>query len=146
MLSNSCRYGIRAVIYLAGKDPTNGNIGIKQISGDLGLPSPFLAKILQQLAKNRILSSTKGPNGGFMLLKKAESVTLLDIVKIIDGEGIFKNCIINTGSCKGVRSSRKFCAIHDDYSKIRSEMADLFRNRTIADLAGKTKQPADILI
>jgi len=137
MLSNSCRYGIRAVIYLAGKDPKKGNTGIKQISADLGLPGPFLAKILQQLARNGILSSTKGPNGGFILLKKPESITLLDIVKIIDGEGIFKNCIINTGSCKGVKASKKACPFHDDYGRLRMDLANLFRDKTIAGLVVK---------
>ena len=72
MLSNSCKYGIRAVVYLASRH-TKSNIGIKEISGDLGLPSPFLAKILQQLAKHKILNSVKGPNGGFTLKRKPES-------------------------------------------------------------------------
>lgn len=134
MLSNSCRYGIRAVIYLAGKDPKKGNVGIKQISGDLGLPTPFLAKILQQLARHRLLSSTKGPNGGFVLLKKPGTITLLDIVKIIDGEGIFKNCIINPGTCKGVKKSRKSCPVHEEYSIVREDLVNLFRSKTIAEL------------
>ena len=56
MLSNSCRYGIRAVIYLAGHPENGGKIGIKKISNDLDLPTPFLAKILQQLAKQKILA------------------------------------------------------------------------------------------
>jgi Rrf2 family iron-sulfur cluster assembly transcriptional regulator len=86
MLSNSCRYGIRAVIYLASLPKTKGKTGIKQIAKDLELPTPFLAKILQQLAKQKILNSTKGPHGGFSLLKDSKSITLLDIVKTIDGE------------------------------------------------------------
>ena len=69
MLSNSCRYGIRAVIYLASQPICRYKTGIKQISNDLDLPTPFLAKILQQLAKQKILSSSKGPHGGFSLLK-----------------------------------------------------------------------------
>lgn len=146
MLSNSCRYGISAVIYLAGKGPKQGNIGIKQISGDLKLPTPFLAKILQQLAKNRILSSTKGPNGGFMLLKKPEAITLLDIVKIIDGEGIFKNCIIDTGICRGSKNTKKLCPVHDDYTKVREELDNLFRSRTIAELVDKESYPEKIIV
>ena len=146
MLSNSCRYGIRAVIYLAGKDPKKGNTGIKQISGDLKLPSPFLAKILQQLAKRKILSSTKGPNGGFALLKKPESITLLDIVKIIDGEGIFKDCVVGTGTCKSVKASSKQCPVHDDYTKVRAELISLFKSKTIAELVEKNNSAGKILI
>jgi Rrf2 family protein len=134
MLSNSCKYGIRAVVYLASRH-TRNNIGIREISGDLGLPSPFLAKILQQLAKHKILNSVKGPNGGFSLKKKPESITMLDIVKIIDGDNLFKNCLIHEGACNDVRKSRKACPVHDDYSVIRSKIDGLFRNKTIADLA-----------
>lgn len=146
MLSNSCRYGIKAVIYLAGKDPKKGNIGIKQISKDLGLPTPFLAKIMQQLAKNRILTSAKGPNGGFGLLKKPESITLLDIVRILDGEGIFRNCIIDTKNCKSVKSGNKPCPVHDDYVKIRTELVSIFKIRTIAELVEKANYPEEIII
>jgi Rrf2 family protein len=134
MLSNSCRYGIRAVIYLASRYPEKSNLGIKEISKDLELPTPFLAKILQQLAKKKILSSTKGPNGGFSLFKKPESITLLEIIKIIDGECFLKNCIIHDGSCAEVRRNKKTCPIHDDYSKIRTELINLFKNKTIAEL------------
>ena len=146
MLSNSCRYGIRAVIYLAGRYPGKSNIGIKQISGDLGLPTPFLAKILQQLAKHRILSSTKGPNGGFSLLKKPESITLLEIVKIIDGDELFKNCLIHDGTCAEVRRSKKLCPVHDDYSAIRSELTKLFKNKTIAEILENVEKSENIFI
>lgn len=145
MLSNSCKYGIRALVYLASRH-TRSNIGIREISGDLGLPSPFLAKILQQLAKHKILNSVKGPNGGFSLKKKPESITMLDIVKIIDGDNLFKNCLIHDGACSDVRKSRKACPVHDDYSVIRSKIDGLFRNRTIADLARVADTSDDILI
>ena len=67
MLSNTSRYAIRAVIYLALKSKDESKIGIKTISKDLDIPTPFLGKILQTLAKHKILSSTKGPHGGFGL-------------------------------------------------------------------------------
>ena len=146
MLSNSCRYGIRAVVYLASRYSEKNNIGIKEISGDLNLPTPFLAKILQQLARHKILNSVKGPNGGFSLLKKPESLTMLDIVKIIDGEDLFKNCIIHDGSCAEVKRNKKTCPVHDEYSKIRTDIISLFRGKTIAELARTADRSKDIFI
>jgi len=145
MLSNSCKYGIRAVVYLASRR-TRKNIGIREIAKDLGLPSPFLAKILQQLAKHKILHSVKGPNGGFSLNKKPESITMLDIVKIIDGDNLFKNCLIHEGACSDIRKSRKACPIHDDYSLIRAKIDTLFRSKTIADLAHAANESDNVLI
>ncbi len=146
MLSNSCRYGIRAVLYLAVNKDSDNKIGIRQISKDLNLPTPFLAKILQNLVRHKILSSTKGPNGGFSILKKQESTTLLDIIKIIDGDELINGCIIHNGSCSTVKRSNKSCPVHDDYSKIRSELVNMFRNKTIADLVNKANSSGKIII
>lgn len=143
MLSNSCRYGIRAVIYMASKYPDEPVIGIKQISTDLNLPAPFLAKILQQLVKNRLLSSIKGPNGGFSLLKKPDSMSLIDIIKIIDGEDFFRNCVIHDGSCQSVKKNKKPCPFHDDYSKIRKEIITLFKGSTIEEIVRRVNNGSD---
>ena len=146
MLSNSCRYGIRAIIYIASKQQGNIKTGIKQIAKDLDLPTPFLAKILQQLAKQKILKSLKGPHGGFSLLKDQKKITLLDIVRIIDGEEIFTNCVIHNMTCSGVEKRKEQCPLHDDYSKLRTEMIGLFRNTTIYDLVKKAGNSESILI
>lgn len=143
MLSNSCRYGIRAVIYLASQPESSGKTGIKKISQDLDLPMPFLAKILQMLAKQKILSSTKGPHGGFSLLKNPHTITLYDIVNTIDGDEIFTNCVMHNGSCSSIDKSKKPCPLHDDYSKTRTDRINLFRNKTINDLV-QTLNSADL--
>ena len=134
MLSNSCRYGIRAVIYLASQPLSTGKTGIKKIIKDLKLPMPFLAKILQQLAKQKILSSSKGPHGGFSLLRDPRKITLLDIVNTIDGSDTFTSCIMHNGSCEGVEKDKIRCPLHQDYEKSRKELIRLFSNRTIHEL------------
>jgi Rrf2 family iron-sulfur cluster assembly transcriptional regulator len=134
MLSNSCRYGIRAVIYLASQPEAIGKTGIKKISNDLNLPTPFLAKILQLLAKQKILSSSKGPHGGFSLLKDPQKITILDIVNTIDGNEIFTNCVMHNGSCEGVEKDKKHCPLHEDYEKTRTDLVNMFRSKTIYDL------------
>jgi Rrf2 family transcriptional regulator, iron-sulfur cluster assembly transcription factor len=146
MLSNSCRYGLRAVIYLAIRKERNTNIGIRQISSELDLPMPFLAKILQQLARHKILHSTKGPNGGFSILKDPRKVTLYDIVEIIDGKELFTNCIVHDDTCAGVKKSKKPCPVHEDYAKIRSDLINLFKTRTIGDLVKRIESVERIVI
>jgi Rrf2 family protein len=138
MLSNSCRYGIRAVIYLASQPRSSGKTGIKQISKELTLPTPYLAKILQELVKQKVLSSSKGPHGGFSLLKDARKITLLDIVKAIDGDEFFTNCIMHSGKCGGKKNNKKHCPLHDDYEKTRQDLINLFSLRTINDLVERS--------
>lgn len=144
MLSNSCRYGIRAVIYLATQPKTAGKTGIKQISKDLKLPTPFLAKILQDLAKQKILASSKGPHGGFSLMKDPRKIKVIDIVKAIDGEEFFTSCIIHNGPCGGKRHNRKYCALHNEYESIRHDIKQVFRKKTIQDLV-ETSESSDLI-
>ena len=146
MLSSSCRYGIRAVIYLASLPVGKGKTGIKQISKDLDLPTPFLAKILQQLAKQKILSSSKGPHGGFSLLKDPAIITLLDIVKTIDGDEIFTSCIMHNETCRSVVRNKKPCPIHDEYSVVRNSIIRLFKSRTIEDIVKAAKKSGKVTI
>jgi Rrf2 family iron-sulfur cluster assembly transcriptional regulator len=146
MLSSTCKYGIRAVTYIASKSKNNDKIGIKQISEDLNLPTPFLAKILQLLAKQKILASSKGPHGGFSLLKDPRNITLLDIVMTIDGSDAFDNCIIHNGSCKSVDEEKLICPIHDDYARIRTNLIKLFSNKTIYSLVKSVNKFEEIAI
>ncbi len=140
MLSNSCIYAIRGVIYLASKPTPESKTDIKTISKDLNLPAPFLAKILQQLAKQRILSSSKGPHGGFGFLKDPGKFTLIDIVNCIDGNDTFTKCIMRNGSCDG-NGIETHCALHDDYEKPRKELINLFSKMSIKELVEKSINP-----
>ena len=144
MLSSSCRYGIRAVIYLASLPVGKGKTGIKQISKDLDLPTPFLAKILQQMVKEKILNSSKGPHGGFSLLKDPAVITLLDIVKTIDGDKIFTSCIMHKETCKSVVRNKKPCPIHDEFSVVRNSIIRLFKSRTIEDIVNAAKKSGKV--
>lgn len=132
MLSNTCKYAIRAVIYIALNGDDNKKIGIKKISDDLNIPMPFLGKILQMLAKNKLLSSTKGPNGGFGLGKKPEKIMLMDIVDIIDGDDNFNSCVIGLKSCTEEEAN---CPIHEKYAPLRSQIKELFGNLSIYELS-----------
>ena len=132
MLSNTCKYALRALIYLGKYSETDHRIGIKKISEDLELSSPFLGKILQNLVKQKLLVSTKGPNGGFALGKKPENITLWDIVTKVDGEEFFTNCLITLEPCKTHDPSRPLCPIHAQYDKLRAEICSFYKETTLA--------------
>jgi len=134
MLSNTSKYAIRAAIYLALHTDINNKIGIRKISSDLNIPYPFLAKILQLLAKQKLLSSTKGPNGGFSIARDPYKITLYEIITIIDGKDIFEQCLISLRTCN---EEEKPCPVHSRYESIRSELVKMFKEQTLGDLADK---------
>lgn len=131
MLSNTCKYALRALIYLGKFSIDDKRIGIKKISEDLELSSPFLGKILQNLVKQKLLVSTKGPNGGFSLSRSAAEITLWDIVIKVDGEDFFTNCLISLEPCKTHDPSKKLCPVHKQYSKLRNEIKTFYQETTL---------------
>jgi Rrf2 family protein len=136
MLSNTSKYAIRAMIYLAINSVNDSKTGIKKISSELSMPAPFLAKILQILAKHKLLTSTKGPNGGFSLGRDARKITLYDIVTVIDGNDIFDSCLISLRTCNEENIP---CPVHHKYEGLRNEIKQLFKRQDIGSLANDIK-------
>jgi Rrf2 family protein len=145
MLSNTCKYGIRAVIYLALNAKENTKIGIKKISEELSLPAPFLGKILQNLAKNKILNSTKGPNGGFDLAVKPDKLSVYDIVKVIDGIEIFQECLIGMKVCSNPKTGDVNCPFYERSHEVRDKLVKAFKDQTIAEFVNGIKN-ADVVL
>jgi len=141
MLSSTCKYGIRAVVYIAGNSKKGENIGIKRISAELSLPMPFLAKILQQMVKKKILNSSKGPNGGFSLARDPKEIHIIEMVKAIDGEDVFHRCVLHNHNCVSHESSQGACILHDDYVKARRKIEKLFENKTVQNLVTTARNP-----
>ncbi len=137
MLSNTSKYALRAVIFLAINTKQNERIGIKKISAELDIPTPFLGKILQSLAKHKLLSSTKGPRGGFGLGRPADEILLMDVVDIVDGQDNFHRCAIGIKYCA---EQEHPCALHSRYAKLRDEMKDIFQATTIEEVANDAQK------
>lgn len=136
MLSNTSKYALRAVVYLAVNSDESKRIGLKRISGDLSIPTPFLGKILQLLARHKLLVSTKGPNGGFSLGMGADEIYLMDIIDIVEGQDVFNKCAIDVKFCS---ERENLCALHTRYASMRQKMKALFESETIGQLVDEVK-------
>lgn len=145
MLSNTCKYALRALIYLGKFSKDEKMIGIKKISEDLNLSSPFLGKILQNLVKQKLLISTKGPNGGFALARKASEITLWDIVTKVDGEEFFTNCLIRLEPCKTHDDSKPLCPVHAQYDNLRNEIGQFYQNTNLEIVSQDIEKYEDLV-
>ena len=146
MLSNTSKYAVRALIYMGIFAGRNEKIGIKKITSDLNIPSPFLGKILQSLVKNKILSSTKGPKGGFSLRKDPKEITLYEIITVFDGEEFFTNCLVDLDACLDFRAKGgKACTIHDCFCDVRRGIRDFYKQTTLATVAEEFIEKKNLL-
>ena len=131
MFSKACEYAIRAMIYIFRQTRDGSKAGIKDIARHTGTPEPFVAKILQILSRQQIVSSSKGPKGGFYIAENSRPIPLMSIVKAIDGDGLLLSCGLGIKNC----SERKPCPIHYQYAAIRGTMIEMLRTNSIQELA-----------
>lgn len=146
MLSNTSKYAIRAVIYLAVYATDNKRIGIKKIAEGLDIPSPFLGKILQVLVRRKLISSTKGPHGGFGLGKDPFEISLYDIIMEMDGDDLFNSCLLGAGSCDDNKNDGGYCAIHEEFASTRKQMVTIYKSKTIGALASKAEKDLESIV
>ena len=119
MLSKSCEYALKSLLYITKTSENEKRVGVKEISSNLGIPFHFAAKILQILSKADIVSSQKGPNGGFYMTKDNLKHSLADVIRAIDGNGIFTNCILGLKAC----SEKRPCPLHFEFKEIKSQLS-----------------------
>ena len=135
LLSKSCVYGLRAVLYIAHKGDGE-YVSIRKISDELNISFHFLTKILQKLTQKQILNSYRGPYGGISLAKYVHEITLLDIVCAIDGNKIFEACILGLAQC----DEQHPCPVHDSWVIYRDKIRAKFSATTIHDLVKNIKK------
>jgi Rrf2 family protein len=121
MLSESVKDCIRALVYLALNEDKK-YLSVKEIASSLNLPFFFLAKNIQKLVKDDILESYRGPKGGITFKKPLEQIKIIDIVKSIDGDHLFRKCILGFEEC----SDENPCAIHRRWVPERERIKNMF--------------------
>lgn len=135
MLSNSSKYAIKAVLFLAVNSNENKKVMIKDISKPINVPQAYIAKLLQELSKQKIISSTRGPNGGFYLSDNNRKQSIMSVVDVIDGEGKFNSCMLSLKDC----DNEKPCLLHKIAYPSRSKLLNRLNKKTIEDLSIEIK-------
>lgn len=136
MFSKSSKYAIRSILFLATQSTEQQRFGSKRLAEELDVPIHFLAKILQDLSRNGLISSAKGPGGGFYLTAQNQSLTILEILEAVDGNEIFKGCVLGFASC----SDKNPCPIHVQVYAYREGLRYQLAHLSVTELAAKIKR------
>jgi Rrf2 family protein len=138
MFSKACEYGIRAAIYIGQQSAgSDRRVGLKDIAAEIGSPEAFTAKVLQQLVREQLVTSVKGPTGGFTLTtEQLRNVTLRQIVLAIDGGAMLQGCALGLPQC----SAKQPCPMHFQFLPIRDQLNELLGAHTIGELASKVHE------
>jgi Rrf2 family protein len=131
MLSNASKYAILSTLYLAEHSNEERKISVKEIAENIDVPSPFLAKLFQQLVRSKIISSSKGPHGGFYLSEKNKLKNVLDIIDNIDGLNKLNGCFLGLHEC----DANNPCPVHHIVVPFKNNILAKFRDKTIMEFA-----------
>lgn len=131
MISTSSKYAIKGVLYLAMHSHETKKIMVKDICKPINVPQAYLAKLLQELSRQQIVSSTRGPKGGFYLSDKDRNQPLINIVNAIDGHKRLNSCILSLETC----DLNKPCPMHKLFSPAKANLLMGLENKTINDIA-----------
>ena len=138
--SRPCEYAIRALAYLARR-PNQTSAQSVEIAREEKLPAPVLGKILQELVRKGLLESRRGPGGGFRLARRAELITLRDVVAAIDGLDQFLECAVGLERC----SDDAPCPLHDTWKGLRTEMLHYLETTTLDEMAQAVVRKKELL-
>ncbi|WP_240665657.1 Rrf2 family transcriptional regulator [Lutibacter sp. HS1-25] len=141
MLSRASKYAILSTLYLAEHSSEERKISVKEIAEKIDVPHPFLAKLFQQLVRGKIISSTKGPNGGFYLNKKNSNKNVCDIIENIDGLNRLNDCFLGLHECDGANP----CPVHFIVEPFKNNILGKFRDKTIVEFAKEISDSGRIL-
>ncbi len=134
ILSRTSQYAVQALIYMATQ-PDATPVLNKDIAAKLGVPAPYLAKILQSLAKGNLLFSFRGRLGGFCLREEGEKISLMQILLLTEGPAFTQDCLLGLKKC----SDETACPLHFRWKPVKKEIIDLLEDTTLDKLAKAVK-------
>lgn len=128
-LSKVSDYAVRAVVNMAMQENT-GLVTIKQIAEDEDIPTSFLAKVIQSLVSAGIVKGYRGRSGGLSLSRKADDITMKDIIEAVNGPILMTRCLVEHRKCHG----NNHCAVHLVLEETQEVLVKILNRYSVADL------------
>jgi Rrf2 family iron-sulfur cluster assembly transcriptional regulator len=130
MFSQTTEYAIRAMIEIA-RLPEGESVLVRELTERVGIPQFYLAKILHQLARVRLLKSVRGRGGGFRLAKPADGIPLRAVVAPFEDVEKTTECILGRTVCSDIES----CPLHAFWKDVRERYVCELETKTLGELA-----------
>ena len=121
-------YGLMAIHYIAVHDGL-GTISARRIAEEFGIPPELLAKVLQRLAKRRLIVSQNGPKGGYALARQPNEITVGEVIRALEGPISIVSCMDHGGCPQEPR-----CNLKRPVQKLQAAISQLLDTMSLAEL------------
>ena len=129
-VSRKVDYALRAVIHLANAEAHGRTCTVGEIAERERMPRQFLEKIVQQLIREGLVRSRRGPHGGYVLARPAEAVTFRDVIEALEGPISLNVCVGDHPDCFLLGA----CGMNRIWAEGQRRVMDLFESTTIASV------------
>jgi FeS assembly SUF system regulator len=130
-LTKKADYSLIALrLFASRKSRTGEALSAKELAEASGIPLPILSKLLQKLGKSGFLESAYGTNGGYRLARDPKDISVLEVIRAIDGPIVLANCFTQDTSCG--HSGR--CTVRRPLRRIHEGILQLLENVSIEDM------------
>ena len=131
-ITKAGEYGVRGLINLARRSSERA-VMIEDVSREENISRSFLGKIFQSLVRAGIIRSNRGARGGFILMRRPEEISVLDIIEAIEGKIALQRCLLEAPDCRLLSGCAFWMVLHEAQAQVRK----VFARTTLADLLQK---------
>lgn len=136
-MSTRGRFGLRALLALA-KRGNNTPISVAALAEEMDVSADYLMQLFVKLRQAGLITSVRGPRGGFRLARPAGQITVADIVTAVEGPIAVTHCVDMSPSAKSKKKNKPPCPKQPTclarivWEELTGEIADLLQNTTLA--------------
>ena len=136
-ISTRGEYGIRAMLYIADHAEARP-VTSHEIATHQAIPEPYLRQILALLSKDRLIQSNRGPQGGHVLARSADEITLRDILISLEGQTTSIDAILAL-PCS-IDIGTQHCVIREVFLKVKEAVESILVGTTLGDLVRRQRE------
>ncbi|MEE8376594.1 MAG: Rrf2 family transcriptional regulator [Acidimicrobiia bacterium] len=127
-------YSVRAMLDVARHADT-GKRKAREIAAEMEIPKLYVAQVLADLVRHRLLTAVAGPTGGYSLSRPASEITLLEVTEAAEGPTTLESCVLRGGPCDWV----SVCPVHETWWRAQTALRDSLAATSFADLVAIDK-------
>jgi Rrf2 family transcriptional regulator, iron-sulfur cluster assembly transcription factor len=129
LYSKRCEYTIRALTCVLNDAKRRGFL-VKDICRRAKVPEPYTRKAFQKLVQSGFLKALRGPGGGYRLSRDPGKISILELIKAVDGEDMFEQCVLGLSRCGDADP----CPIHETWKNVKSKVIEELGTKTLKQL------------
>src|SRR5206468_1729298 len=111
-------------------------LSVRRVAAEQRIPLAFLPRVMSDLVQAGVVESTTGRAGGYRLARPASEISILDVVRAVEGDVRRRTCVLRGGSCRfdGV------CAVHPVFEQAQNDLLDRLAAACLGDLSANLAQ------